>query len=86
MTIFVSLTIVKLCLIKPDEMHWNAFKRFCKAQDPLEKVLGDYSMLVRRYMMLPPSPDTTHKWWLVNKAFTDRQAKKIEKMFPRYTY
>ena len=33
-----QLTIVKLCLINLDEMHWNAFKRFCKAQDPLEKV------------------------------------------------
>ena len=36
--------------------------------------------------MLSLSPDTTpHKWWLVNKAFTDRQAKKIEKMFPEET-
>jgi len=33
--------------------------------------------------MLSLSPDTTpHKWWTVNKAFTDRQADKIEKMFP----
>ena len=64
-------------------MHWNAFKRFCKAQDPLEKShLGDYPMLAKEVYDVTSSPDTTpHKWWLVNKAFTDRQAKKIEKMF-----
>ena len=33
--------------------------------------------------MLSLSPDTTpHKWWTVNKAFTDNQANKILKMFP----
>ena len=33
--------------------------------------------------MLSLSPDTTpHRWWTVNKAFTDRQSEKIEEMFP----
>ena len=40
----------KTMLNKPrDEMHWNAFKRFCKAQDSFRKVhLGDYHPMLAK--------------------------------------